>query len=71
MPKAHQPGAQTCSPQHRRDLIVAVLVAGDSDSGPDGTDYLPAGHKAGHTGNENGPPDAPRRAVLPGSGGGI
>lgn len=31
----------------------------------------PSGHKTGHAGNENEPPGEFRRAVLPGSGGGI
>ena len=45
-------------------LIAEALEAGRAELGP-------VGHKLGHMAHENGPPDDVRRAVLPGSGGGI
>jgi hypothetical protein len=52
-------------------FTVAALRQHVEALGADEAESRPPGHKAGHTGNKNGPPDEFRRAVLPGSGGRI
>ena len=60
-------------PSTGQDRPAAEMIAGliAEALGADEAESRPPGHKAGHTGNENGPPDEFRRAVLPGSGGRI
>ena len=60
-------------PSTGQDRPAAEMIAGliAEALGADEVESRPPGHKAGHTGNENGPPDKFRRAVFLGSGGRI